>query len=61
MSYICIRDVEFTLRSGTTEKSPRKLTTKRKVIIHPKEGFLTLSAAFASVDCLAITSLMPKR
>ncbi|ANM63671.1 unnamed protein product [Arabidopsis thaliana] len=47
-----------TFRRGTTEKRPRKLTTKRKPIIQPKEGSLT--PRDTSPDWVAIRSLMPK-
>lgn len=31
---------KITFRRGTREKRPKKLTTKRKPIIHPSFGFL---------------------
>lgn len=51
----------YTFLSKTTEKRPRKLTRKRKPIIQCKLGFLILFESLASVDCLAIASLIPKR
>jgi hypothetical protein len=48
-----------TFRRGTTEKSPRKLTTNRKPIIQERDGFL--KASVCSVDCLATASLIPNR
>ena len=48
-----------TFRRGTTEKRPRKLTTKRKAMIQPKEGSLTPRAA--SPEWLAIRSLIANR
>lgn len=50
--------IHYTFLRGTTEKRPRKLTTKRNPIIHPNDGFLK---SFLSEDSLAIRSLIPNR
>ena len=48
-----------TFRKGTTEKRPRKLTTKRKPIIHPKAGSLISLALEWSADSWAMRPLIP--
>ena len=58
---VVLGSLYVTFRRGTTEKRPRKLTTKINPIIHPNAGFLISFALVSSADCLATTSLIPKR
>jgi hypothetical protein len=48
------------LRSGTMEKSPTKLTRKRKAMIRPSDGSSTLMLVLASSKPSAICLLMPR-
>lgn len=47
-----------TFRRGTTEKSPRKLTTNRNPMIHASPGSFT---SFMFDDCFATRALIAKR